>query len=197
MKKYIAEFIGTFGLTFVVILSVARLFPIATPILAGMVLALFVYALGHVSGTHINPAVTLGALAIKKIKVKDAVIYIVAQVIGAFAAFYVAHSLFAIPALNLVVANSYLVFFAELIGTAFFTFGIASVVYGNTPDAVGGMVIGASLTLGIVIAVALGSNGILNPAVAIGLGSINLVYALGPIVGSALGMYGYKMIAEK
>jgi glycerol uptake facilitator-like aquaporin len=85
--------------------------------------------------------------------------------------------------------------FAELLGTFFFTFGIASVVYGKTPSAMSGVVVGGSLLLGISIAALLGSNGVLNPAVAFGIGSFGFAYVFGPIVGSILGMQAYKYLA--
>lgn len=54
MKKYIAEGLGTATLTLVVGLSLKVGFPIVTPILAALVLGLFVYSIGHISVTHIN-----------------------------------------------------------------------------------------------------------------------------------------------
>lgn len=204
IKKYTVELIGTFALTFVVLLSLLySLFPVSTPVLAGLCLALFVYSVGHISGTHINPAVTLGALSIGKIKTLDAVYYIVAQIIGALLAMFVSFTLFGITAPVGITApdpsalNSMPVFFAELIGTFFFTFGIASVVYGNVSSQMSGLVVGGSLLLGIAVSATLGSKGILNPAVALGIGSMNLAYIFGPTVGSILGMQLYKMVDHK
>ena len=76
----------------------------------------------------------------------------------------------------------------EALGMVFFTFGIASVVYGKAPSDMAGFVVGGSLFLGISIAAMLGSNGVLNPAVALGIGSFGWAYIVGPIVGSILGM---------
>ena len=195
MKKYIAEAVGTFALALTVALSLAGTFPVPTPVLAGLVLGLFVYSIGHISGTHINPAVTIGLWSIGKIKNLDALYYIIAQFIGAGLAMLVAHhGLATVPAL--VVANSTRVFIAETLGTAFFTFGIASVVYGKAAADAAGVVIGGSLFLGITIAALFGSNGVLNPAVAFGIGSFGIMYIIGPIVGSLAGMNLFKYLKQ-
>ncbi len=193
MKKYIAEALGTFALTLVVALSIAGSFPASTPFLAALTLGLFVYSIGHLSGTHINPAVTVGAWSIRKIGTSDALAYILSQFIGATVAFYVVSAVTVMPAL--VVSGSWAVIIAEIIGTFFFTFGIASVIYGKTSSALSGIVIGGSLLLGIAFAVLLGSNGVLNPAVAFGIGSFSLVYLFAPMIGSVLGMNVYKYLA--
>ncbi len=194
MKKYIVELIGAFTLTLVVALSLAGMFPVSTPVLAALTLGLFVYTIGSISGSHINPAVTLGAWSIKKISTKDALFYIIAQCIGAALAMMVVSKVGSAPVLT--VSNTGLVFLAELVGTFFFTFGIASVIFSKNHEAVSGVVVGGSLLLGITIAALMGSNGVLNPAVAFGIGSFNLVYILGPIVGSVLGMQAYKYVAH-
>jgi glycerol uptake facilitator-like aquaporin len=194
MKKYIAETIGTFALSLVVALSLAGAFPVATPVLAALVLGLFVYSIGHISGTHINPVVTIGAWSIKKISSTDALYYIIAQFIGAGLALGLVSMSVGLHAPTVV--NSFAVLFAEFLGTLFFTFGIASVVYGKTPNALSGIVVGGSLLLGVAIAALLGSNGVLNPAVALGIGSFGGMYILGPILGSIAGMNLYKYIAE-
>lgn len=194
MKKYIAEGLGTFALTLVVALSLIGKFPIPTPILAGLTLGLFVYSIGHISGTHLNPAVTLGAWSIKKIDGTNALFYIVAQFIGASIALAITSATIGMPNLNATGFTTTML--AEILGTFFFTFGIASVIYGKTYKELSGIVIGGSLILGITIAALLGSNGVLNPAVAFGIGSLSFSYILVPIIGSVLGMKAYAYLAH-
>jgi len=170
MKKYIAEMFGTFALALVVGLSLVIKFPVSTPILAGLVLMLFVYSIGGISGAHINPAVTIGAWSIKKIGAKDALLYIIFQFIGAAIALFVISSSVGMPMFSSV-SNNWVTAFAEFLGMVFFTFGIASVLYGKAPNNVSGLVVGGSLLLGITVAALLGSNAVLNPAVAFGIGS--------------------------
>ena len=196
MKKYIAETFGTGVLALAVSLSVLGAFPVPTPVIAGLVLLLFVYSLSHVSGTHINPAVTLGLLSLGKIEIKQSLGYLLAQFAGASAAIgLVVLTIGTTPPVG--AEESLTVFLAELIGMTLFTFGIASVVFGKVHEAMGGVVIGGSLLLGITLAVLLGSNGILNPAVALALGSFNVVYVAGPIIGSMLGMWLYRPLGSQ
>ncbi len=192
-NKLIAEAFGTFTLALAVLASLELGGAmVATPVLAALVLGLFVYTIGGKSGCHINPAVTLALWSINKIKTKDGVMYIVAQVLGAVVAFGVASVLMkTAPTLGMA-PESMTVFFAELIGATLFGFGIAAVVHGKVRDDMSGIVIGGSLLLGIMLAVGFGSAGILNPAVAVALGALNVSYALGSIVGAVLGMNLYK-----
>lgn len=194
MKKYVAEALGAAALTLAVGFSFAGTFPVSTPVLAALTLALFVYSIGHISGTHINPAVTIGAWSIKKISTEDAIGYLIAQFFGAAIALAVISSTVGMP--SLAVSNSVMTGVAELVGTFFFAFGIASVVYGKTPSQLSGVVVGGSLLLGIAMSVFLGAAGLLNPAVALGIGSFNLMYILGPIIGSVLGMQAYKYLRD-
>ena len=194
MKKYIAECLGTFALTLVVALSLVGEFAVATPVLAALTLGLFVYSIGHLSGVHINPAVTIGAWSIDKITTQDAWRYIAAQFIGAAAALFLVSV--TVGGTELLVSDKWPVALAECLGTFFFTFGIASVIYGKTPGLLSGVVVGGSLLLGIAVAALLGSNGVLNPAVALGIGSFSFIYLCAPIVGSVLGMQAYKYLSE-
>lgn len=194
-KKYLAECVGTFGLSLMVSLAVAGHFVIPVPLLAGLTLALFVYSIGHISGCHINPAVTLGLLSIKKISNKDAIGYLVAQFVGAFLAMLVAQSVGA--RLMADSANMVSIGVAEALGTAFFTFGIASVVYGRAEKSFSGLVVGGSLVLGIAFAALAGSAGVLNPAVAFALHLFTPMYVIGPIFGSLLGFNLYTWLDQQ
>jgi len=195
IKKYLVECLGTFTLTLTVSLSLLGSFPVSTPILAALVLGLFVYSVGHISGTHINPAVTIGLWSIKKIEHRDALFYIIAQCIGALISLTLVSTVFVRGAIIGVAAgNTATIGIAELFGTFFFTFGITSVVYGKVSSQFSGLMIGGSLLLGIAIASLLGSAGVLNPAVAFGIESFSLMYVLGPVIGSVLGMQAYKYL---
>lgn len=197
-KKYVAEFIGTFALSFMVLLAVsfAGSLPIAVPLIAALTLGLFVYSIGPVSGCHINPSVTLAQLAVKKITVKDAVSYIIAQFAGALVAMYAVKMLVVVsPATASAFAGK--VFIAEMLGAFFFNFGIASVVYGKAKEQMSGLVVGGSLLLGVLAASLSGAAGILNPAVALALSSATTVYVFAPIVGAVIGFWVYRFVAEE
>lgn len=194
MKKYIVEALGTFALTLAVGLSLAGQFPVSTPILAALTLGLFVYSIGHLSGAHINPAVTIGAWSIKKINNEDAVGYLISQFFGAAVALTVMSQV--ISPVKMTVDASIMVGVAELIGAFFFTFGIASVIYSRTPSQLSGIMVGGSLLLGIAFATLLGSSGIINPAVALGIGSFGWMYIVGPILGAVAGMQTYKYLRD-
>ncbi len=193
MRKYIAEFIGTFTLALVVLLSLTINSPVATPVLAALTLGLFVYTIGHISGTHINPGVTVGIFTLGRISALDAVGYVVAQFLGGAAAYLLAFSVLGIPLLT-PGASSMTVFVAETIGMVLFTFGIASVVYGKAPSGFSGVVVGGSLLLGIMLAVGIGSGGILNPAVALAVNSLNVANVGGELVGAIVGFQLYRLL---
>lgn len=93
MKKYVAEFIGTFSLVLfgcgtAVISGVSSVGPAGAGLLGisiafGFAVVAMAYAIGGISGCHINPAVTIGVLTAGKMDVKDAISYIIAQIFGA------------------------------------------------------------------------------------------------------------------
>ncbi len=200
-NRYVAEAFGAFILTLAVGLSIATSSAVPTPVVAGLTLALLVYSMGGISGTHINPAVTIGLWSIKKIDWMEALLYIVFQFLGASLAWFKLHYIITLvqPALTLqlTVGSTWIIAGAECLGALIFGFGIASVAYHKTPTDASGIVIGGSLLIGIIVA-SFASNGILNPAVALGLGSFSLAYAFGPIVGMIIGMQLYRwLIHEK
>lgn len=130
----------------------------------------------------------------KKISNEDAIAYLIAQFFGAAAALTLISTI--AHAVTLTVSSDPMIGVAEGIGALFFTFGIASVMYGKTPNQLSGVMVGGSLLLGIAFAMLLGSNGLINPAVAMGVKSFNLMYILGPIIGAVVGMQAYKYLRE-
>ena len=86
MNKYIAEFIGTFFLVLTIGCTVIGAGSgVIAPLAIGAALMVMVFAGGHISGAHYNPAVTLGVLIRGKVKAADVVPYIVAQLLAAAA----------------------------------------------------------------------------------------------------------------
>lgn len=192
IKKYLAEMIGTFLLAFTVALSLSGKLALPTPLMAGLVLGLVVYVVGSISGAHINPAITIGLWSIKKISTKHAALYIIFQCIGALIALMTIGFMTTIP--TLIALNTWQVFFAELLGTFFFAFGVASVATEKVSPSASGLVVGASLFVGISLA-SFFSNGVLNPAVAISINSFSISYLFGPIFGAILGMQVFKALS--
>jgi aquaporin Z len=90
MKKLVAEVIGTFVLVFggvgTAVLAGSYVTALGVALAFGFTLLVMAYAIGPISGCHINPAVTLGMFMAKKIKGKEALLYMLAQVIGAILA---------------------------------------------------------------------------------------------------------------
>ncbi len=196
LRKILAEFFGTGILTFVVLLSSGNTFFIPTALLAALTLCLFVYSIGSVSGCHINPAVTIGLWSIKKIKTPLALQYIISQIAGAILALS-AITMIAGEIQNPLIFQHWSVGLGETVGTMLFAFGIASVVFDKVHPAAGGLVIGGSLLLGISVASLIGSPGILNPAVSIGVKAYSVETLVLPIIGSIIGMQLYKLLHQK
>ena len=195
MKRYTAEFLGTFALALAVGLSLAGKFPVPTPVIAGLTLGICVYTFGAISGTHINPSITIGLLAIGKINIKDAAFYLAAQFAGGATALFVSAALLGGRPLVTAV-DSAAVFAGEALGAFWLAIGVAAVVHGKAPGPASGLTIGASLLLGIATAAPV-SNGVLNPAVALGIGSFSAMYVVGPIVGAAIAMVLYRYLASE
>lgn len=195
MKAYIAEFFGTFVLSIAVMtaLSGATFFPGA--LVAGITLGLFVYTIGSISGAHLNPAITFGLWSIGKIEPKQAAGYMVAQFLGGAVAMLDARARELTPTFPLSVIDSVPVAAIEAGGAFILAFAVAAVVFKRVAAEASGLAIGGSLFLGATIASAL-SNGVLNPAVALGIGSFSIAYLAGPLLGAFLGMQLYTWLIK-
>lgn len=191
----VAEFLGGGLLSLALYTILARTsFPIFTGLAVGVTAGLLVLMFGAVSGGHGNPVVTLALWTRSKISTTHAIVNIAAQMLGGLAAwglirYFMAHSLTSLAAPKFAWAP----FFAEAIGAAVFTFGIAAAVYARAEGVRLAGAVGASLFLGVLVA-SLGSNAILNPAVAIGVQSWDWAYATGPLVGGIVGMNLYYLL---
>ena len=176
MKKYLVEFIGTFFLVLTIGCVVVTDAPhVSKPLAIGFVLMVMVYAGGHVSGAHYNPAVTLAVWLRGRCDTKDVVPYIVAQLGAALMAAIVVGFLVG-PGTPMTISNVPQALLAELL----FTFALAFVILnvatakataGNSfyGLAIGLTVAGAAFTIGDI------SGCALNPAVAIGAAMMKLV----------------------
>ena len=93
MNKYIAEFIGTFFLVLTIgCTGIGAGAGVIAPLAIGAALMVMIFAGGHISGGHYNPAVTLGVLIRGKVKAADVIPYMIAQVAGAVVAALVVRS---------------------------------------------------------------------------------------------------------
>ncbi len=166
-KAMLAELIGTFFLTLAALLS-GSAFAVA------LTLAAFVYAIGDISGCHINPAVTIGLAVIGRLSLARAGCYIVAQVIGALLARACAPLSGQLPS-SYTAGNG----FAEFFGIAFLILTVMAVSDKFIPKSGTGVAIGAALAAGL-----LTSKGILNPAVAVAMGLGLTPGTWAPLVGA-------------
>lgn len=194
-RALVAELVGTLILTLAVSASIASSSPVATPLVAGIALMVLVYAIGGVSGAHVNPAVTLGLLGIKRISVQNALLYVLMQIIGAgVAGLLLAAMGGVLPDVG--ATDSLGIVLAEALGACILVLAVSSAVLGKVPAEAAGLAVGGALITGITVAGS-ASLGILNPAVAIGLQAVSLSYLLAPIAGGIAGAWLLSWIAAK
>jgi aquaporin Z len=192
----VAEFLGTGALT-LLILSVQRStigVPFFVALAAGLTVAFMSFAVGGTSGGYFNPALTLGMWTARKLSSARAVVYIVAQFLGAYAA-YGLYIYFVNNKLTNVGGHfTGRILVAEAVGTGLFAFGWAAAAYQGFTRAVFSSVAGLSLLVGI-IAASPAAIGLLNPAVALGVKAwVWGTYVLGPVLGAVIGVNLYAML---
>jgi aquaporin Z len=170
VQKYLAEFIGTFFLVLTIGCAVmAGGTGVIPPLAIGSALMVMVYAAGHKSGAHFNPAVTVAVWLRGRCATSDVAPYIVAQIVGAVAGAFAADFLRPDATIIAGTPNVARAFAAEFL----FTFALAYVVLnvatarGTSGNPFYGLAIGFTVLTG---AFAVGdiSGGAFNPAVAIG-----------------------------
>lgn len=191
----VAEFVGTAVLASAVLAMAGRTtFPFFGAIVAGLVMGLMMMVISPVSGAHLNPIVTIGLWTVRKIETAQALVYVAAQMLGGLVAWQMSEFLLNQPLRNIAGDRlDWRVLLAEAIGAFVFTFALASAVTRVYEGARLAFVAGAGLTLGMIVA-SLASNGLINPAVAVGLQSWGWAYVLGPVAGSLVGMNLYGLL---
>jgi aquaporin Z len=191
--KLTVEFIGTFFLMFTVGMATATAGTLA-PLAIGSVLMVMVFAGGHISGGHFNPAVSTAVVLRGKMDGRDYLWYVVTQAVAAIVAGLVVIALGYDPATTLPLAGSGTMLVAEFL----FTFALAFVVLnvatakGTENNSFFGLAIGFTLATGA-FAVGSLSGGAFNPAVALGASVLGLfswsdiwIYLLADFAGGAL-----------
>jgi len=207
---FLAELIGTFALTFIGAgagaLGVGGLVGVAFA--HGLTVMAFIYAYGHISGTHINPAVTFGAALAGALSWAEAVYYWIAQFIGAALAgallFFVLGG--ASTGLGATVLASGVTPVQGVVLEAVLTFLLVnSVLQGAVRGKAGnfaGVAIGLTLTLAILMGGPL-TGASLNPARTFGpalfTGTLNQfwIYLVGPFAGAALAFVADRVLNKE
>jgi aquaporin Z len=221
-----AELIGTFVLvlggcgtavlagsaTFVGTLGVALAF--------GLTLLVMAYAIGGISGCHINPAVTLGLILAKKCKTEDAPYYVIGQIVGGILAgaviFGIAVSRAGATASSVRVggfaSNGYgahspdlyklvAAILVELVLTALLVFVVCSTFHKSFPGGFGGLAVGLTLTLIHLISIPVDNTSV-NPARSIGVAVFEggwalkqlWVFIIFPLIGGAIGALVWRLL---
>jgi aquaporin Z len=232
-RRVFAEFLGTFWLVFggtgSAVFAAVFLTDAHVPVgigFAGVALAFgltvltMAFALGHISGAHFNPAVTIGLWAGKRFPARDIVPYIVAQVIGAIVgsavvyAIVSGHAGFAMQP-NGLAANGYddhspggFSMVAGFIAEAVLTAGFLIVILGSTdaraPKGFAPIAIGLALTLIHLVSIPI-TNTSVNPARSTGpaifVGGWALaqlwLFWVAPILGALVAGFGYRALASE
>ncbi|HEX7878322.1 MAG TPA: aquaporin [Candidatus Eisenbacteria bacterium] len=204
MNKYVTELIGTFFLVLTIGCTVlSRGTGIMPPLAIGSMLMVMIYAGGHISGAHFNPAVTLAVVMRGKCPSKDMLPYILFQLAGAALAAMVVRFLIpdaAATPMTLDVGHALL---AEFL----FTFALAWVVLNvatakaNSGNSFYGLAIGFTVLAGA-FAVGPISGGAFNPAVALGaalMGLLDLaqiwIHVAGNFAGAAVAALAFKSLS--
>ncbi len=224
MKKFIAEFIGTFTLVLVgcgtAMLvgckSDAGCGYILTAFAFGLVIVGMAYAVGNISGCHINPAVSLGVLINGGISVPEFFGYIVSQCLGAIAGaacLKVIWNLGGLTDQTGALGSNGLGQIkdsipAGLIVEALLTFIFVFVILGVTDSkfghgSFGGIIIGFTLVMVHIIGIGLTGTSVnparsIGPAIFAGIESLKVVWVfiVGPFIGSALAAFCYKFLSS-
>jgi aquaporin Z len=226
-KIALAEFFGTFWLVLGGCGSavIAAAFPgvgiglLGVALAFGLTVLTMVYTVGHISGAHFNPAVTIGLLTGGRVKANLLPHYIISQVLGAIAAagilYLIASGQPGFDINNGLASNGYgehspggysllSGLITEVVMTFFFIFVIMGATDERAPKGFAGIAIGLSLTLIHLVSIPVTNTSVnparsTGPAVFVGGWALSQLWLfwVAPILGAALAGYAYKIMFEK
>lgn len=224
VKKYVAELIGTFALVLFgcgsAVIAGEKIGYLGISLAFGLAVLIMAYAIGSISGCHINPAVTISMLVARKIKVKDAIFYVIAQCVGAIIS---AGVIFAIASgragydiiQNGLGQNGYgaqspggyslgACFLAEVVLTFLFLLVILGSTSKNAPAGFAGIAIGISLAIIHMVGIPITGTSVnparsLGPAVFVGGSALSQIwlFIVAPIIGGAVAAIVWKGLFEE
>jgi len=212
VKKLSAEFLGTFALVFagtgaIVINEVSggAITHVGVALTFGLIVLTMIYTLGDISGAHINPAVTLGFFAARRLPAKTVLPYIMSQCAGAVAASFSLHVLFPASALlGATIPNGPQLqsFILEIILTGLLMFVILGVSTGAREKGItAGIVVGSVIALEAMFAGPI-CGASMNPARSLGPAVVSMhlqslwIYLLAPTVGTGIGVIACRCVRE-
>lgn len=223
LKKYIAEFFGSFTLVFVAAGAVCTdyylkknggqgLGILGISLAFGLAMTSVIYAIGYISGAHINPAVTISCWITKRMNPNTAIKYIISQIVGASLAGYVLKVLFPEALYTVYLGSGTLgngvTAVQGIVMEFIISFLLVLTIYGTAIDkraiqGFAGMAIGLVVLFGVLIGGPI-SGGIMNPirafgpALASGQFTHHYIWWIGPILGSIAAALLYdNVFAEK
>ena len=217
LKKYLAEFIGTFVLVLFACGAAAVLgcakdsadaAYVATALAFGLVIVAMAYSIGNISGCHINPAVSIAMLISKKLSLEDFAGYLVAQFAGATAGAAVLMALIGkdkgLGTNSLYNDSIWLSLLVEVILTFVFVIAILGVTSKVENGRVAGLVIGLTLTLVHIFGIYFTGTSVnparsFGPAVLMGGDAMSClwVFIVAPLIGGALAAVVYNFLAKE
>lgn len=197
-KNLVAEFIGTFALIFIGAgaLAITEANLVGVALAHGLVIVTFAYAYGHISGTHINPAVTLGLLIAGEIQIAAAVGYWIVQFLGGILGAVVLKAVLPEAGdLGVTILASGVTTTQGLIVELILTFFLVNTIFNTAVSGKAGNFAGLAIGLTLVLSILMGgplTRASLNPARTLGpaIASGNYadiwLYFVGPAIGAVL-----------
>jgi aquaporin Z len=223
MKKYLAELLGTFVLVFIgtgsAVVAGKNIGYLGIALAFGLSVLVMVYAIGRISGCHINPAITLAMLFNGKIPSKDAIIYIFMQCIGAiFASMLLLAIMTGLPGYEIAPGNlgangygtDYLggysltsAFITEVVMTFIFLMVIFGATSSKAPAGFAGIAIGLSLAMIHMVSIPITGTSVnparsLGPALVAGGTALSQLwlFIIAPVIGAIIAAVVWKYLFE-